>query len=94
MGLALTAGPWVKAVAEGIFLGDVAQHMYGEKLLLPLGMQKTWSGFRNLKRVSRELLFVARVRVFGWIRFRLVVKEQLWCTGLRNATEHLGLVYL
>lgn len=66
----------------------------GEKLLLPLGMQKTWSAFRNLERVSRELLFVARVRVFGWIRFRLVAKERLWSMGLRNATEHLGLVYV
>lgn len=63
------------------------------KGLLPLGMQKTWSGCRTLERVSRELLFGARVQVFGWIRFRLVVKERLWCRGLRNAREHLGFVY-
>lgn len=39
-------------------------------------------------------MFVARVRVFGWIRFRLVAKERLWSMGLRNATEHMGLVYV
>lgn len=63
------------------------------KGLLPLGMQKTWSGGRNLERVSRELLFGTRLQVFGWIRFRLVVKERLWCRDLKNAREHLGFVY-
>lgn len=47
----------------------------------------------NLERVSRELLFGARVQVFGWIRFGLVVKERLWCRSLRNARERLGFVY-
>lgn len=42
------------------------------KGLLPLRMQKTWSSCRNL---GRELFFGALVYVFGWIRFRLVVKE-------------------
>lgn len=83
-------------MAEGIFLGGRGK--WGGactmgKGLLPLGMQKTWSGCRNLERVSRQLLFGARVQVFGRIRFRLVVKERLWCRGLRNAREHLGFVY-
>lgn len=63
------------------------------KGLLPLGMQKTWSGGRNLERVSRELLFGTRLQVFGWIRIGLVVKESLWCRDLKNAREHLGFVY-
>lgn len=61
------------------------------KGLLPLGMQKTWSDCRNSRRVSMELFFEALAYVFGWIRFRLVVKEKLWHRVLRNAREHLGL---
>lgn len=63
------------------------------KGLLSLGMQKTWSSCRNLGRVSRDLFFGVLVYVFGWISFRLVVKERLWRRVLRNARERLGFVY-
>lgn len=51
-------------MAEGIVLGGTGEcrgSVYHGKGLLPLGMQKTWSGCKNLERVSRELLFGARV---------------------------------